>query len=77
MLDKDYGRLVKIWEDYGCQKQAMFFCMKPYKQNKARKFTMASELKLEEDRKQFKLIRKQGTQAVDTNIQIKICVCSG
>ena len=29
MLDKAYNRPVKIWEDYGYQKQAMFFCMKP------------------------------------------------
>jgi hypothetical protein len=29
LLEKAYDRLVKIWEDYGYQKQAMFVCMKP------------------------------------------------
>jgi len=36
MLDKAYDRPVKIWEDYGYQKQAMFFCMKPNKWSKAK-----------------------------------------
>jgi len=31
MLDKAYDRSVKIWEDYGYQKQAMFVFMKPDK----------------------------------------------
>ena len=45
MLDKAYDRPVKIWEDYSYQKQAMFFCMKPDKWNKARKFAMVREFK--------------------------------
>ena len=58
MLDKAYDRPAKIWEDHGCQKQAMFFYMKPDKWNKARKFVMVRELKPEEDGKQLRLIRK-------------------
>jgi hypothetical protein len=53
MLDKAYARPVKIWEDYGYQKQAMFVFMKPDQWSKARKFVMVRELKPEEDRKQF------------------------
>jgi len=53
MLDKAYDRPVKIWEDYGYQKQAMFVCIKPDKWRKVRKFAMVRELKPEEDRKQL------------------------
>jgi hypothetical protein len=56
MLDKAYDRPVKIWEDYGYQKQARFFCMKPDQWNKARKFAVVRELKPEEDRKQLSLL---------------------
>ena len=58
LLEKAYDRPVKIGEDYGYQKQAMFFCMKPDKWNKARKFAVVRELKPEEDRKQLKPFRK-------------------
>ena len=58
VLDKVYDRPVKIWEDYGYQKQAIFFCMKPDKWSKARKFLVVRELKPEEDRKQIKLVRR-------------------
>ena len=56
MLDKAYDRPVKIWEDYGYQKQAMFVCMKADKWSKARKFAVVRELKPEEDRKQLSLL---------------------
>ena len=56
MVDKAHDRPVKIWEDYGYQKQAVFFCMKPGKWNKTRKFTMVRELKPEESRKQLRLL---------------------
>lgn len=56
MLDKAYDRPVKIWEDYGYQKQAMFVFMKPDKWSKARKFAVVRELKPEEDRKQLSLL---------------------
>ena len=56
MLDKAYDRPVKIWEDYGYQKQARFFCMKPDQWNKARKFAVVRELNPEEDRKQLSLL---------------------
>ncbi|MBT9151552.1 MAG: hypothetical protein DDT40_01748 [candidate division WS2 bacterium] len=56
LLDKVYDRPVKIWEDYGYQKQAMFVCMKPDKWTKARKFTVVRELKPEEERKQLSLL---------------------
>jgi len=58
MLDKAYDRPVKIGEDYGYQKQAMFVFMKPDQWRKARKFAVVRELKPEEDRKQLKLVRK-------------------
>jgi len=48
-------KLIKIWEDYGYQKQVF---MKPDQWNKTRKFAVARELKPEEDRKQLKLVRK-------------------
>ena len=51
LLEKVYDKSVKIWENYGYQKQAMFVCMKPDKWNKARKFAVVRELKPEEDRK--------------------------
>ena len=56
MLEKAYDRPVKIWEDYGYLKQAMFVCMKLDKWNKARKFAIARELKQEEDRKKLSLL---------------------
>ena len=56
MIGKAYDRPVKIWEDYGYQKQAMFTCMKPDKWKKARKFAIVRELKPEEDRKQLSLL---------------------
>jgi hypothetical protein len=56
LLEKAYDRPVKIWEDYGYQKQAMFVCMKPDKWNKARKFAVVRELKPEEERKQLSLL---------------------
>lgn len=56
LLEKAYDRPVKIWQDYGYQKQAMFVCMKPDKWNKARKFTVVRELKPEEERKQLSLL---------------------
>lgn len=55
-LDKAYDRPVKIWEDYGYQKQGMFVCMKPDKWNKARKFAVVRELKPEDERKQIGLL---------------------
>jgi len=55
MLDKAYDRPVKIWEDYGYQKQVF---MKPDQWSRARKFAVVRELKPEEDRKQLKLVRK-------------------
>ena len=58
MLDKAYDRPVKIWEDYGYQKQARFIFMKPDQWNKARKFAVVRELKPVEYRKQLKLVRK-------------------
>ncbi len=51
ILDKAYDRPVKIWEDNGHQKQAMFVFVKPAQWNNARKFAVVRELKLEEDRK--------------------------
>jgi len=45
LFEKAYDRPVKIWEDYGYQKQAMFVFMKPDKWNKARKFAVVRELK--------------------------------
>ena len=51
MFNNAYDRPVKIWEDYGYQKQAMFVCIKPDKWRKVRKFAMVRELKPEEDRK--------------------------
>jgi len=56
MFDKAYDRPVKIWKDYGYQKQAMFVFMKPDKWSKARKFAVVRELKPEEDRKQLSLL---------------------
>jgi hypothetical protein len=56
LLEKAYARPIKIWGDYGYQKQAMFVCMKPDKWNKARKFAVVRELKPEEDRKQLSLL---------------------
>jgi hypothetical protein len=56
LLEKAYDRPVKIWADYGYQKQAMFVCMKPDKWNKARKFAVVRELKPEEERKQLSLL---------------------
>jgi hypothetical protein len=56
MLDKAYDRPVKIWEDYGNQKQAMYIFIKPGKWSKARKFAVVRELKPEEDRKQLSLL---------------------
>ena len=58
MLDKADDRPLKIWEDYGYQKQAMFVFMKPDKWSKASKFAVVRELKPEEDRKRLKLVRK-------------------
>jgi hypothetical protein len=58
LLEKTYDRPLKIWEDYGYQKQARFVFMKPDQWNKARKFAVVRELKSEEDRKQLKLVRK-------------------
>jgi len=54
ILDKAYCRPVKIWEDYGYQKQVT---MKPDKWSKARKFAVVRELKPEEDRKQLSLLK--------------------
>jgi hypothetical protein len=45
LLDKAYDRPVKIWEDYGYQKQARFVFMKPDQWNKARKLAVVRELK--------------------------------
>ena len=56
LLEKVYDRPVKIWEDYGYQKQAMFVCMKPDKWDKVRKFAVVRELKPEADRKQLSLL---------------------
>jgi len=56
LLDKAYDRPVKIWENYGYQKQAIFVCMKPDKWSKARKFAVVRELKPEEERKQLSLL---------------------
>ncbi|MDD3862983.1 MAG: IS1380 family transposase [Clostridia bacterium] len=56
LLDKAYDSPVKIWENYGYQKQAMFVCMKPDKWSKARKFAVVRELKPEEERKQLSLL---------------------
>lgn len=56
LLDKAYDSPVKIWENYGYQKQAMFVCMKPDKWSKARKFAVVRELKPEEERQQLSLL---------------------
>jgi hypothetical protein len=56
LLDKAYDRPVKIWENYGYQKQAIFVCMKPDKWSKARKFAVVRELKPEEERQQLSLL---------------------
>ena len=56
LVGKGYDRSVKIWEEYGYQKQAMFVCMKPDKWNKARKFAVVRELKPEEERKQLSFL---------------------
>ena len=56
LLDKTYNRPVKIWEDYGYQKQVMFVFMKPEKWSIVMKFAVVRELKPEEDRKQFSLL---------------------
>ena len=53
MLDKAYDRPVKIWENYGYQKQVI---MKPDQWSKAWKFAVVRELKPEEDRKQLSLL---------------------
>ena len=50
MLDKAYDRPVKIWEDYGYQKQTMLVFMESDQWSKARKFAVVRELKQEEDR---------------------------
>ena len=50
--------LVKIWEDYSYQKQAMFAFIKSNKWGEARKFAIIRELKPEEDRKPTQFVRK-------------------
>ena len=59
LLDKAYDSPVKIWENYGHQKQAMFVCMKPDKWSKVRKFAVVRELKTEEERKQLSLLESE------------------
>lgn len=56
LLDKAYDKSVKIWENYGYQKQAMFVCMKPDKWSKTRKFAVVRKPKPEEERKQISLL---------------------
>ena len=56
LLDKAYDSPVKIWENYGYQKQALFVFMKPDKWSKARKFAVVRELKPEEERQQLSLL---------------------
>ena len=40
LLDKAHDRLLKIWEDYGYQKQAMLVFMEPEKWSKVMKFAV-------------------------------------
>jgi len=55
MIENAYDRPVKIWENYGDEKQVMFCCMKPEKWIKVRKFAVVRELKPANERRQISL----------------------